>query len=64
MKSIVIILRLIDELLTAIKLRKAQDERNELEKNPSAWFSKHFNGSMPTSKNTSDKANSADKATN
>lgn len=42
MKSLEIILRLLDNLLTAIKLRKAQNERNELEQAPDNWFRTHF----------------------
>lgn len=60
MKTLEILLRLIDELLTAIKFRKAQNERNELEQNPSAWFTKHFNGGLPPSKPTPDKTDPAD----
>lgn len=56
MKTLEIILRLLDELLTAIKLKKAQNERNDVEQNPDAWFRNHFGG-MPESK---DKANKTD----
>ena len=57
MKSLEIILRLLDNLLTAIKLRKAQNERNELEQAPDNWFRTHF-GYGVQSKN--DKANKPD----
>ena len=46
MKSLEIILRLIDNLLTAIKLRKAQNERNELEASPFTWYVDKFGGSL------------------
>lgn len=59
MKSIEIILRLIDNLLTAIKSRKAQNERNELEENPDDWFRNHFNG-LQSSNDKTDKANTKD----
>lgn len=58
MKTLEIILRLIDNLLTAIKFRKAQNDRNELEKNPADWFTNHFGG-VSESANKTDKATSA-----
>lgn len=57
MKSIEIILRLIDNLLTAIKSRKAQNERNELEKSPYSWYVDKFGGSLYP---PDDKANKTD----
>ena len=61
MKAIEILLRLIDNLLTAIKFRKAQDERDELENNPSAWFAKRFNDGLSA---THDKTNKTDSSNN
>ena len=46
MKSLEIILRLLDQLLTAIKFRKTQNDRDAIEQDPSAWFSNHFNGGV------------------
>ena len=43
MKTLEIILRLIDKLLTAISTKKAQNERDKLEQDPANWFSDHFN---------------------
>lgn len=61
MKSLEIILRLLDNLLAAIKFRKSQNERDELENNPANWFTDHFNGSLP---NTNDKADKASPPSN
>lgn len=44
MKSLEILLRLIDNLLTAIKFRKAQNERDKIEQNPFDFFTDHFGG--------------------
>lgn len=52
MKSLEIILRLLDNLLAAIKFKRAQNERDKLEANPADFFIDHFNGGLP---NTSDK---------
>lgn len=57
MKSLEIILRLLDNLLTAIKLRKAQNERNELEQAPDNWFRTHFGYGVQSE---NDKANKTD----
>ena len=59
MKSIEIILRLIDNLLTAIKFRKAQNERNELETDPYNWYVDHFNG-MQSPNDKTDKTDTKD----
>lgn len=56
MKSLEIILRLIDNLLTAIKSRKAQNERNKLEKSPYSWYVDKFGGLQ----SPDDKANKTD----
>jgi hypothetical protein len=60
MKSLEILLRLIDNLLTAIKFRKAQDERNELEADPYDWYVDHFNGGLPDTTDKADKASIKD----
>lgn len=60
MKSLEIILRLLDNLLTAIKFRKAQNERNDLEKAPDKWFSNHFNGGLSDTANKTDKTSTTD----
>lgn len=57
MKALEIILRLVDKLLAAFALRKAQNERNELEQNPHDWFNNHFNGGMQSPDNKTDQAN-------
>ena len=62
MKTLEILLRLIDQLLTTIKLRKAQNERNELEASPDNWFAVHFGNGVPTSKDKTDKTNTGDNA--
>lgn len=59
MKTLEIILRLIDELLTAIKFKKVQNERNELEQNPDNWFALHFGGSLQSKDDKANKANSS-----
>jgi len=60
MKSLEIILRLLDNLLTAIKFRKAQNERNELEQAPDKWFANHFNGGVSAPSDKTDKTSSKD----
>lgn len=58
MKALVIILQLIDQLLAAIKYRKAQNERDKIERSPFDWFSNSFgDGRVQSSK---DKTNSPD----
>ena len=57
MKSLEIILRLLDNFLTAIKLRKAQNERNGLEQAPDNWFRTHFGYGVQSE---NDKANKTD----
>lgn len=59
MKTLEIILRLLDEILTAIKFKKAQNERYKVEQAPDDWFRNHFGNGLQ-SKN--DKANKANKA--
>lgn len=61
MKSLEIILRLLDEFLTAIKFRKAQNKRNELEKAPDDWFRSHFGNGMQSKDDSTDKTNTGDK---
>ena len=61
MKSLEIILRLLDNLLTAIKLRKAQNERNELEQEPDNWFRTHFGYGVQSKDDSTDKTNAGDK---
>lgn len=61
MKSLEIILRLIDELLTAIKFRKAQNERNELEASPDNWFALHFGNGVQSKDGKANKTNPNDK---
>ena len=60
MKSLEIILRLLDNLLTAIKFRKAQNDRNELEQAPDKWFANHFNGGVSAPSDKTDKTSSKD----
>lgn len=57
MKALEILLRLIDNLLTAISLKKAQNERSQIESNPADWFSNHFGG-VPTKPNQANKTDS------
>jgi len=59
MKTLEIILRLLDELLTAIKFRKAQNERDKLEDNPANWFTNHFNVGLSDTSNKTDKASTS-----
>lgn len=61
MKSLEIIFRLLDQFLTAIKLRKAQNERDKLEKNPAGFFNDHFGNSLQPKDNKANKANSSNK---
>lgn len=56
MKSLEILLRLIDNLLTAIKIRKNQNERNAVEQNPYNWYRSKFGGMQQGN----DKANKTD----
>ena len=60
MKSLEIILRLLDELLTAIKLRRAQNERNELEQEPDNWFRTHFGYGVQSENDKANKTNTGD----
>lgn len=60
MKTLEILLRLIDNLLTAIKFRKAQNERNELEQAPDKWFADHFNGGVSAPSDTTNKTSAKD----
>lgn len=63
MKTLEIILRLVDKLLAAISFRKAQNARDDLAKNPANWFSEHF-GSVQSDKRQADKTTSASDTTN
>lgn len=56
MKSLEIILRLLDNLLAAIKFKRAQNERDKLEANPADFFIDHFNGGLPDANSQTDKA--------
>lgn len=47
MKALTIILQLIDQILTAIKFRKDQNDREKLEADPAAFFTDHF-GKLPS----------------
>lgn len=60
MKTLEILLRLLDNLLAAIKFRKAQNERNELEKNPANWFALHFGNGLQSKDDKANKANTSD----
>lgn len=61
MKTLEILLRLIDNLLTAIKYRKAQNERDKIEQSPFDWFSDGFGGSRVQSpKDKTDKTHPQD----
>jgi len=63
MKVVEIILRLLDEILTAIKGRKAQNERTKLEQTPDNWFRDHFgSGVQSVDAGKTDKADTGDKA--
>lgn len=62
MKTLEILLRLIDKLLVAIKFRKAQNERNELEQAPDNWFRTHFGYGVQSKNGEADKANPGDNA--
>lgn len=55
MKTLEILLRLIDQLLAAIAFKKAQNERDKLEENPAGWFNGHFGGGVSSTTDTSDK---------
>jgi len=63
MKTLEILLRLIDSLLTAIKFRKAQNECDELSENPANWFATHFGYGVQSDKRKADKAISSDNPT-
>jgi hypothetical protein len=58
MKTLEILLRLIDNLLTAIKFKKAQNDRDKLEANPADFFIEHFNGGLSDTNSQTDKASS------
>lgn len=62
MKTLEIILRLLDNLLAAIKFRKAQNERSELETSPDNWFALHFGDGMQSKNDKANKTNSSDNA--
>lgn len=63
MKVVEIILRLLDEILTAIKVRKAQNARTKLEQEPANWFRDHFGGGVqPNDAGETGKTDSGDKA--
>lgn len=62
MKSLEILLRLIDNLLAAIRLRKAQHERIELEQTPDTWFRTHFGYGVQSKDGEADKTNTGNNA--
>jgi hypothetical protein len=62
MKTLEIILRLLDNLLAAIKFKKAQNDRDKLEANPADFFIDHFGGMSDTTDKT-DKANTTSDST-
>jgi hypothetical protein len=65
MKALEIFFRLLDKLISTIQSRKAQSERNKLEKDPSDWFSEHFNSSMfPETASKTNKTSDTDSKTN
>ena len=55
MKTLEIILRLFEKLLSSIFQKKAQDEADKLEDSPDTWFRNHFGGLQ----SKDDKANKA-----
>jgi len=58
MKSLEIILRLIDKLLAYFINKKAQNERDILEENPSNWFTTHFSNGVSSDTDKTNKTNS------
>ena len=60
MKTLEIILRLVDKLLTAIAFKKAQNERDKLEANPAEWYVDYFNGGLSDTNSKTDKASTTD----
>jgi hypothetical protein len=56
MKTLEIILRLLDNLLAAIKFKKAQNDRDKLEANPADFFTQHFNGGLSDTNSQTDQA--------
>lgn len=62
MKTLEIILRLIDKLLASIAFKKAQDERNKLEASPDNWFALHFGNGLQPKDDKTNKANSSNNA--
>jgi hypothetical protein len=63
MKTLEIILRLLDNLLAAIKFKKAQNDRDKLEANPADFFIQHFNGGLSDANSQTDKANTTSDST-
>ena len=62
MKTLEIILRLIDKLLASIAIKKAQNEREKIEASPDDWFRTHFGYGVQSSKDKADKANPSNNA--
>lgn len=58
MKSIEIILRLLENFVKAILQRKAQGERDDLEANPGEFMRDHFGGVRKPADDKADKADS------
>ena len=58
MKSIEILLRFFDYILTTLLQKKTQNERDKLEELPADWFSEHFSNSVSSKRTTkADQAN-------
>lgn len=62
MKTLEIILRLLDEILTAIKFKKAQNERYKIEQSPDSWFRDHFGNGLQSKDDKANKTNSSNNA--
>ena len=61
MKTLEIILRLIDKLLASIAMKKAQNERDKLEQAPDNWFALHFGNGLQPKDDKANKANPSNK---
>ena len=55
MKALEILARILDYLFSTFLSKKAQDERNKIESNPSDWFTEHFSNGVSSDKH--DKTN-------
>lgn len=63
MKTLEIILRLLDNLLAAIKFKRAQNDRDKLESSPANWFTDHFTISVSDTNNKADKTSTSNNPT-